>query len=250
MNANLYIQRKAVFEVALAKATDRQLNEINNELALGLSPQELKDTQVYFEKENRSPPDVELQTVSQTWSEHCYHKTFKGKIILNGKEIDSLFKTYIAKATKEINPPWCFSVFEDNAGIVRFDKGYGIAAKVETHNHPSAVEPFGVAAPGVGGVIRDILGVWADPIACTDVLGFGPLDYDYAKLPAGVKHPKYVYMGVTAGIGSYGNNMGIPTGEGAIYFDESYTGNVTVYCGCIGLLPLKKIKKNAEPAHL
>jgi phosphoribosylformylglycinamidine synthase len=192
---------------------------------------------------------VELQTISQTWSEHCYHKTFKGKIRLDGKEIDSLFKTYIAKATKEINPPWCFSVFEDNAGIVRFDKGYGIAAKVETHNHPSAVEPFGGAATGVGGVIRDILGVWADPIACTDVLGFGPLDYDYNKLPAGVKHPKYVYMGVTAGISAYGNNMGIPTVNGAIYFDDSYTGNVTVYCGCIGLLPLNKFIKNAKPEH-
>ena len=90
------------------------------------------------------------------------------------------------------------------------------------------------------------LGVWADPIACTDVLGFGPLDYDYNKLPAGVKHPKYVYMGVTAGISAYGNNMGIPTVNGAIYFDDSYTGNVIVYCGCIGLLPLNKYTKNAK----
>ncbi len=253
MNANLYIQRKtsyALYEVALAKATDQQLIEISNELALGLSLQEMKSIQAYFKKEGRNPTDVELQTISQTWSEHCYHKTFKGKIHLDGKEIDSLFKTYIAKATKEIKPPWCFSVFEDNAGIVRFDKGYGIAAKVETHNHPSAVEPFGGAATGVGGVIRDILGVWADPIACTDVLGFGPLDYDYNKLPAGVKHPKYVYMGVTAGISAYGNNMGIPTVNGAIYFDESYTGNVTVYCGCIGLLPLNKFTKNAKPEHI
>ena len=252
MNDNLYIHRKtsiALYEVALAKATDQQLAEISNELALGLSLQEMKSIQAYFKKEGRNPTDVELQTISQTWSEHCYHKTFKGKIRLDGKEIDSLFKTYIAKATKEINPPWCFSVFEDNAGIVRFDKGYGIAAKVETHNHPSAVEPFGGAATGVGGVIRDILGVWADPIACTDVLGFGPLDYDYNKLPAGVKHPKYVYMGVTAGISAYGNNMGIPTVNGAIYFDDSYTGNVTVYCGCIGLLPLNKFIKNAKPEH-
>jgi phosphoribosylformylglycinamidine synthase len=252
MNANLYIHRKtsyALYEVALAKATDQQLAEISNELALGSSLQEMKSIQAYFKKEGRNPTDVELQTISQTWSEHCYHKTFKGKIRLDGKEIDSLFKTYIAKATKEINPPWCFSVFEDNAGIVRFDKGYGIAAKVETHNHPSAVEPFGGAATGVGGVIRDILGVWADPIACTDVLGFGPLDYDYNKLPAGVKHPKYVYMGVTAGISAYGNNMGIPTVNGAIYFDDSYTGNVTVYCGCIGLLPLNKFMKNAKPEH-
>jgi phosphoribosylformylglycinamidine (FGAM) synthase-like enzyme len=248
MNADLYSKRKnsLVFEAAIAKATDEQLAEVNNELALGFNAQELKEIQAYFKKEKRNPTDVELQTISQTWSEHCCHKTFKGKIQLDGKEINSLFKTYIAKATKQIRAPWCVSVFEDNAGIVKFDNGYGIAAKVETHNHPSAVEPFGGAATGVGGVIRDILGVWADPIACTDVLGFGPLDYDYSKLPAGVKHPKYVYMGVTAGISAYGNNMGIPTVNGAIYFDESYTGNVIVYCGCIGLLPLNKYSKNAK----
>ena len=253
MNTDLYIRAKkdyVFFEVALAQATDSQLMEISCELGLGLSIQEMKTVQVYFKLEKRNPSDVELQTISQTWSEHCCHKTFKGKIQFDGKEINSLFKTFIAKATNEIKAPWCFSVFEDNAGIVKFDKGYGIAAKVETHNHPSAVEPFGGAATGVGGVIRDILGVWADPIACTDVLGFGPLDYDYSKLPAGVKHPKYVYMGVTAGISAYGNNMGIPTVNGAIYFDDSYTGNVTVYCGCIGLLPLNKFTKNAKPDHI
>ena len=248
MNADLIAQRKnsPVLEIQTAKATPEQLAEINSELALGFSAEELSVIQAYFKKENRNPTDVELQTISQSWSEHCCHKTFKGKIQLDGKEINSLFKTYLAKATKEIRAPWCFSVFEDNAGIVKFDKGYGIAAKVETHNHPSAVEPFGGAATGVGGVIRDILGVWADPIACTDVLGFGPLDYDYNKLPAGVKHPKYIYRGVTAGISAYGNNMGIPTVNGAIYFDESYTGNVVVYCGCIGLLPLDKYVKSAK----
>ncbi len=248
MNADLFTQRKnsQVLEFPIAKATPQQLAEVNSELALGFSAEELKEIQAYFRKEKRNPTDVELQTISQTWSEHCCHKTFKGKIKLDGKEINSLFKTYIAKATKQIKAPWCVSVFEDNAGIVKFDKGYGIAAKVETHNHPSAVEPFGGAATGVGGVIRDILGVWADPIACTDVLGFGPLDYDYNKLPVGVKHPKYVYMGVTAGISAYGNNMGIPTVNGAIYFDDSYTGNVIVYCGCIGLLPLNKYAKNAK----
>ncbi|MEM2107689.1 MAG: phosphoribosylformylglycinamidine synthase subunit PurL [Candidatus Bathyarchaeia archaeon] len=253
MNESLYIRRKTVFtlyEVALAKASDRQLLEISGELGLCLNLEEMRAVRDYFAKEGRNPTDVELQAIAQTWSEHCYHKTFKGKIRIGNTEINSLFKTYIAKATKEINPRWCFSVFEDNAGIVHFDRGYGIAAKIETHNHPSAVEPFGGAATGVGGVIRDVLGVWADPIACTDVLGFGPLDYDYAKLPAGVKHPKYVYMGVTAGIGAYGNNMGIPTVNGAIYFDESYTGNVVVYCGCVGLLPLKKFRTNAQPGHI
>ena len=248
MNTDLYIQRQnsPVIEVKTAKATQAQLAEINNELALGFSPQEFESIKSYFKQQKRNPTDVELQTISQSWSEHCCHKTFKGKIKIAGKEVKGLFKSYISKATKEIKAPWCFSVFEDNAGIVKFDKGYGIAAKVETHNHPSAVEPFGGAATGTGGVIRDILGVWADPIACTDVLGFGPLDYDYNKLPAGVKHPKYVYMGVTAGISAYGNNMGIPTVNGAIYFDDSYTGNVIVYCGCIGLLPLSKYVKNGK----
>jgi phosphoribosylformylglycinamidine synthase II len=253
MSISLYVRRKtafSLFEINTLEAVDSQLQEIGRELSLSLNLQEMKAIQAHFKKKGRNPTDVELQTIAQTWSEHCFHKTFKGKIRMGNMEISSLFKTYIAKATVEINPRWCFSVFEDNAGIIRFDKGYGIAAKVETHNHPSAVEPFGGAATGVGGVIRDILGVWADPIACTDVLGFGPLNYDYAKLPAGVKHPKYVYMGVTAGIGAYGNNMGIPTVNGAIYFDDSYTGNVTVYCGCIGLLPLKKFRKNAKPGHV
>jgi phosphoribosylformylglycinamidine synthase II len=253
MTADLYIRGKVPFNlyrISLSEASDAQLTELSHELGLGLNLHEMHTAKAYFKKEGRDPCDVELQTISQTWSEHCYHKTFKGKIRVDNKEIRSLFKTYIAKATKEINPKWCFSVFEDNAGIVLFDKGYGIAAKVETHNHPSAVEPFGGAATGVGGVIRDVLGVWADPIACTDVLGFGPLDYDYSKLPLGVKHPKYVYMGVTAGISAYGNNMGIPTVNGAIYFDDSYTGNVTVYCGCVGLLPLNKFKKNAKSGHI
>jgi phosphoribosylformylglycinamidine synthase len=250
MSRTLYVRRRThfpLFEISIENATDQQLLKVSSELGIGLSLQEMKAVQRCFKDKRRNPTDVELQTIGQTWSEHCFHKTFKGKIRMNGKEIRSLFRTYIKKVVEEINPTWCFSVFEDNAGIVRFDKDYGIAIKVETHNHPSAVEPFGGAATGVGGVIRDILGVWADPIACTDVLGFGPLDFDYEKLPSGVKHPKYVYMGVVAGIGSYGNNMGIPTVNGAIYFDESYTGNVVVYCGCIGLIPLKKFKRNAKP---
>jgi phosphoribosylformylglycinamidine synthase II len=253
MTNGLYVRRKVpfqLFEINLQDASDEQLRKLSNELGIGLNLAEMKLVREYFTKRKRNPTDVELQTIGQTWSEHCCHKTFKGRIRFSGKEINSLFKTYIAKVVKEINPKWCFSVFEDNAGIVNFDRGHGIAVKVETHNHPSAVEPFGGAATGTGGVIRDILGVWADPIACTDVLGFGPLDFDYARLPAGVKHPKYVYTGVVAGIGSYGNNMGIPTVNGAIYFDESYVGNVIVYCGCVGLLPLKKFRKNAKPNHI
>jgi len=250
MTGKLYVRRKtsySIFEVNILEADDESLLKVSRELGIGLNLKEMKRVQEYFRRKGRNPTDVELQTIGQTWSEHCFHKTFKGEIKFNGKLIDSLFKTYIRKATEKINPKWCFSVFEDNAGIVHFEDNYGIAIKVETHNHPSAIEPFGGAATGVGGVIRDILGVWADPIACMDVLGFGPLDYDYEKLPPGIKHPRYIFSGVVAGIGSYGNNMGIPTVNGAIYFDETYVGNVVVYCGCVGLLPLDKFRRNVKP---
>lgn len=250
---NLFQKRKVPFElfdVDVLNADDAQLLEISQTMGLALNLNEMKTIKEYFARLGRNPTDVELQTLGQTWSEHCYHKTFKGSIVTEKGKIESLFKTYIAKVTKELDPSWCVSVFEDNAGIIEFDSGYGIAVKVETHNHPSAIEPFGGAATGVGGVIRDVLGVWADPIACTDVLGFGPLDYDYERLPSGVKHPKYIFRGVIAGIGCYGNNMGIPTVNGAIYFDESYTGNVVVYCGCVGLLPLDKFVKNVKPKDI
>jgi phosphoribosylformylglycinamidine synthase II len=248
-----YVKRDLPFELVeidLKDADDKQLMQISIELGIALNLNEMKLVKNYFSRKNRNPTDVELQTIGQTWSEHCYHKTFKGNITTPEGEIRSLFKTYIAKATKELAPSWCVSVFEDNAGIVEFEGNHVIVAKVETHNHPSAIEPFGGAATGTGGVIRDILGVWADPIACTDVLCFGPLDYDYSKLPPGTKHPKYVYSGVVAGIGSYGNNMGIPTVNGAIHFDESYVGNVVVYCGCIGILPKDKFIKHTRAGDI
>ncbi len=235
-----------VYEIELAESNEQELAEISSRTGVNLNPAEMKKIQGYFRQKGRNPTDIEVQTIGQAWSEHCFHKTFRGNIKFEGRVVRSLFQTYIAGATKKIAPNWCFSVFEDNAGIVHFEREYGIAVKVETHNHPSAIEPFGGAATGTGGVIRDILGVWADPIACTDVLGFGPLDYPYEKLPAGIKHPKYIHLGVVAGIGNYGNNMGIPTVNGAIFFHDSYVGNVVVYCGCIGLLPLNRFARHTK----
>jgi len=250
MNRSLYIRKDLpfeVYEINLLDADDRRLQQISEEMGLALNLEEMRAVKKYFSDRLRNPTDVELQTIGQTWSEHCYHKTFKGTVRTpDGREIRSLLKTYITKATYELKKPWCISVFEDNAGIIHFERDYAVAVKVETHNHPSAIEPFGGAATGTGGVIRDVLGVWADPIACTDVLCFGPLNYDFKKLPPGIKHPKYIFRGVVAGIGHYGNNMGIPTVNGAIYFDESYVGNVVVYCGCVGILPVKKYIKNAK----
>ena len=255
MSSHLYVKRKMPFELTeinVLEADDKELLQISGELGIGLNLREMKSIQRHFSEMGRNPTDVELQSIGQTWSEHCFHKTFKGEIVTpEGKPIvTNLFKEYIAKVTRELDLPWCLSVFEDNAGIINFDKGYGIAVKVETHNHPSAIDPFGGASTGLGGVIRDILGVWADPIACTDVLCFGPLDYDPDKLPSGVKHPKELYSGVIAGAGHYGNSMGVPTVNGAIYFDESYVGNIAVYCGCIGILPMNKFIRDTKPGDV
>jgi phosphoribosylformylglycinamidine synthase II len=224
------------FEVDLLNAKDEELKEIGKTLGLGLSLEELHYIRDHYLLRERKATDVELQTYDQTFSEHCSHKSFRGVVLTPDGKVDGLLKTYIRSVVEELKPNWCFSVFEDNAGIVDLEGDYKVAIKVETHNHPSAIEPFGGAATGLGGVIRDVLGVWADPIACTDVLCFGPLDYPWEKLPEGVKHPSYLFSGVVDGIGSYGNSIGIPTVNGATVFAEEYTGNVVVYAGCVGVL--------------
>jgi phosphoribosylformylglycinamidine synthase subunit PurSL len=137
---------------------------------------------------------------------------------------------------------WCVSVFKDNAGVVRFDDEHNVCFKVETHNHPSAIEPYGGANTGIGGVIRDPLGtgLGAKPICNTDVFCFAPPDMPPDELPPGVLHPRRVMKGVVAGVRDYGNRMGIPTVNGAVYFDERYLGNPLVYCGNVGLIPRDK----------
>lgn len=239
-------RKSEVYSINLRRVSDEELKQIAKQLRLGLSLEEMRAIRDHYDSINRDATDVELQTYDQTWSEHCFHKTFKGLIETPEGVIDGLLKTYIKRVADEMKPGWCFSIFEDNAGIVDLDDEYAVAIKVETHNHPSAIEPFGGAATGIGGVIRDILGVWAEPIACTDVLCFGPLDVDYISLPEGIKHPSYLFSGVVEGIGSYGNSVGIPTVNGAVYFDEDYTGNIVVYAGCIGILKksqyIKKVK--------
>lgn len=233
----------------LSNLTDEELIYLSENLRLNLSLIELRSIKDYFNRLNRPIYDVELYSFSQLWSEHCRHKVFRGLIVDDKGDviIDDMLKNYIAKATEKCNKPWIVSFLKDNAGIITFDDKYSIAVKVETHNHPSAIDPFGGAATGIGGVIRDILGVWASPIACIDVLCFGPLDYPYNLIPKGLKHPKYLFKGVVKGIGFYGNNMGIPTVAGAICFDEGYVGNVVVYAGCIGILPTSTYRFTAKP---
>jgi phosphoribosylformylglycinamidine synthase len=152
------------------------------------------------------------------------------------------------KVTGELEKPWCLSVFRDNAGVIDFDGRHAICFKVETHNHPSALEPYGGAATGIGGVIRDIMGtgLGAKPILNTDVFCFGPPDFPYDRLPGGVLHPRRIFKGVRAGVADYGNRLGIPTLNGAILFDERYIGNPLVFCGTVGLLPASMSQRGQQ----
>lgn len=237
-----------------------ELLSVSSERRAALDLTEMQAIQAYYRKINRDPTDVEFETIAQTWSEHCVHKTFKAKVaigeLVNGNyqsptnyppEVNSIIKTYLKAATDKINAPWVISAFVDNAGIIDFDDEFEISFKVETHNHPSAIEPFGGANTGVGGVIRDVLGVSAKPIAATDILCFGPQNLHPDSLPEGVLHPRRIQSGVVAGVQDYGNKIGIPTVNGAILYDEGYTANPLVFCGCVGIAPKGKHRKNPQP---
>jgi len=246
--------------VEVLNLSDEQLIELSRKNVLSLSLEEMKAVQNYFRKFNRNPTDVEIETIAQTWSEHCKHKTLTGIIEYSeekngktsGKTYDNLLKETIFRAAVELNKEWCLSIFKDNAGIIEFDSQNGVAFKVETHNHPSALEPYGGSATGIGGVIRDILGVGlgAKPLANTDVFCFGDPNTETSKVPEGMHHPKRIMKGVVSGVRDYGNRMGIPTVNGAVYFDEGYMANPLVFCGTMGIIPKNKINKKVESGDL
>lgn len=230
--------------IPLRDADDAALLAISKDRRLALDLNEMQAIRHWFQHEGRDPTDAELETLAQTWSEHCVHKTFRAMIRFRATEdetqaetIQGLLRTYIRGATERVAKPWIRSAFVDNAGIIAFDEQWDLAFKVETHNHPSALEPFGGANTGVGGVVRDVLGVSARPIANTDVLCFGPPDLPDDHLPEGVLHPRRIADGVVHGVEDYGNKMGIPTVNGAILYHQGYTANPLVFCGCLGLLP-------------
>ncbi len=231
-------------EVALRTHSEAELLQLSRAGELSLSLAEMQAIQTHFRTLGREPTACELETLAQTWSEHCKHKTFSSQIEFTPPEgsprrIDNLLKSTIARATHELARPWCVSVFADNAGIVTFDQGFDLAIKVETHNHPSAIDPYGGAGTGIGGVIRDVLGagLGARPIANTDAFFVGPPDLPKERVPKGSLHPRRILRGVVAGVRDYGNRMGIPTVAGGVWFDEGYVANPLVYAGTIGILP-------------
>ena len=245
-----------IIEVPIRQFDDEALVKLSADNEMFLNITEMKAIQDYFRRIGREPRDVELEMIAQTWSEHCVHKTFRSDVVVrdnSGNEVErfeNLIKSTVFKATKDLAKPWCLSVFEDNAGVIEFDEAHAVCFKVETHNHPSAIEPYGGAATGIGGVIRDPMGtgLGADPVANTDVFCFGLPDMPLDAVPKGVLHPRRVMRGVVGGVRDYGNRMGIPTVNGAVYFDEKYLGNPLVFCGTVGLLPIDKCRKRRPNA--
>jgi len=237
---------------------DDELLEISERGLLALNLQEMKAIQSHYRDPNvkrtrekmglpiDAPTDAELECLAQTWSEHCSHKIFAAKIrhkdIETGESttIDSLRKTHIMKPTLDIQKEvdWLLSIFHDNSGVIAWNENWSLCMKAETHNSPSALDPFGGAMTGIVGVNRDILGtgLGARPIANTDVFCFGPPDYT-GNIPKGLFHPSRVFRGVHAGVRAGGNESGIPTVNGAIIFDERYLGKPLVYCGTVGIMP-------------
>jgi phosphoribosylformylglycinamidine synthase subunit PurSL len=297
----------ALRHIPIRRLTDDQLTRLSREAHLFLSLDEMKAIQAEYQRQGREPTDIELETLAQTWSEHCVHKTLKSKIVYRQSwdtsendpinwssrigevmavpegtsdsdapsgnrtghsmvaiadaaphdprqgievHIDNLLRSTVARATHELiaeGVDWTLSVFKDNAGVIAFDDNHAVCIKVETHNHPSAIEPYGGAATGAGGCIRDVIGTGlsAKPIANTDV--FCVASPKQQSLPPGTLHPRRVLTDVVSGVRDYGNRMGIPTLNGAVYFDDRYIGNPLVFCGCIGLMPRHKIKGAAQP---
>ncbi len=212
-------------EVPLLDSDTETLKEISAVTGAGLELKEMEKVKEYFEKKKRNPTDVELQALGQSWSEHCSYKTSMPIL----KEI-----------LLTIEAPQNMVVVEEDAGVVNFDDDHAYVIAFESHNHPSAIEPYGGAATGIGGILRDVVCMGAQPVALIDPLFFGSLDYK-EKLPRGVKHPKFLFSGVVAGIRDYGNRVGIPTVAGGVFFHDGYLSNCIVNVGCIGIVDKKEI---------
>jgi len=248
--------------------SDAELLKISGERVLVLNLDEMRaikdyctDKGVVAKRKNLGlssrVTDVELEVLGQTWSEHCKHKIFNADITYTDEQrkkqdIHSLFNTYIKGSTEKIRQQlgegdWCVSVFKDNAGIIKWDEDCNLVFKVETHNSPSALDPYGGALTGIVGVNRDTLGTGmaAKLIFNTDVFCFASPFYD-KELPPRILHPKRIFEGVREGVEHGGNKSGIPTVNGSILFDDGYRGKPLVYCGTGGIIPSKILDKPSE----
>lgn len=228
--------------IPLRKMSNEELMALSKD-KLFLNLEEMKVIQSYFTKLKRDPTDCELETLAQTWSEHCAHKTFKANLIVDGKRKQPLIERIKKEALKHDKN--IVSAFGDNSGVMKFYDGFAICGKVETHNSPSAIEPYGGAMTGSGGVFRDILGTGqgAKAIASTDIFCFANPDMSNKLLPSGCLPPDYLLKRVVAGVRDYGNRMGIPTNNGSIHFHDDFRAKPTVIVGAYGIIPTKMAQK-------
>lgn len=262
------VEAKAEVKEIDLETSDEELMRISKDGVLALTLEEMKiiqahyrDPQVLAERSKLElgarPTDVELECLAQTWSEHCKHKIFAGTVHYedengNKQEIKSLFKSFIQRTTREVreklgDKDFCLSVFKDNAGVIKFNDTHSLVFKVETHNSPSALDPYGGALTGIVGVNRDPFGTGKGSrlIFNTDVFCFA--DPFYAKpLPSRLLHPRRIYEGVVEGVEHGGNKSGIPTVNGSLVFDERFCGKPLVFCGTAGIMPAEI---NGEPSH-
>ena len=240
-----------ITHVNLEGLSDAELEKLSRENTWALSLVEMRAIREYFARLGRSATDVEIEVIAQTWSEHCKHKIFAAKMNYESRDpgtdpgkseiptvVDSLFKKTVAGTTSEIKRDWLLSVFSDNAGILAFDEEDAFCIKVETHNSPSALDPYGGSLTGIVGVNRDILGcgLGAKPIFNTDVFCVAVPDYQ-PSLPDRLLHPRRILEGVRRGVEHGGNKSGIPTVNGALVFDERYLGKPLIYVGTGGFMP-------------
>ena len=263
------VEIKAEVKEIELNVADDELLRISREGVLALTIEEMRIIQAHYrdpqvQAERRAaglgprPTDVELEALAQTWSEHCKHKIFAGTVHYeddrgNKSEIRSLFKSFIQRTTAEVREKlgekdFCLSVFKDNAGVIRWNSDWSLVFKVETHNSPSALDPYGGALTGIVGVNRDPFGTGkgAKLIFNTDVFCFADPFYD-KPLPARLLHPRRIYEGVVEGVEHGGNKSGIPTVNGSLTFDSRFAGKPLVFCGTAGIMPAVI---GGEPSHV
>src|SRR3989338_3690654 len=228
--------------IPIRKMSSEQLLDLSKD-KLFLNLEEMKVIQRYFQNLKRDPTDLELETIAQTWSEHSGHKTFKADLIVEGKKKAPLIKRIQREALKHNKN--IVSAFVDNSGVMDFYDGWVISGKGETHNAPSAIEPYGGAMTGSGGVFRDVLGTGqgAKNVVSTDVFCFAPPNFPSKDLPTGTLQPLYLLKRVVQGVKDYGNRVGIPTNNGSIHFHPDFRARPTVFVGAYGIMPKKYAKK-------
>ncbi|MFS4458182.1 phosphoribosylformylglycinamidine synthase subunit PurL [Bdellovibrio sp. HCB2-146] len=255
------VPKMAERSLALFDLNFEVLQKINLERGLALNDEEINTIIQHFSSTKDRPAnwqgkitEVELECLAQTWSEHCKHKIFAAEVdysedssegpLFGSKKITSLYKSYIQKATKELEDcGYLVSVFKDNAGIVDFDNNINVCVKVETHNSPSALDPFGGAITGILGVNRDILGcgLGAKPVANMDVFCLSHKNLfpgaDSDKRPSLLKNPDVIFRGVHAGVEEGGNQSGIPTINGSFCFASNFSAKPLIFVGSVGVMP-------------